>query len=198
MRLVVYENNTYIRRRGLPVCFIFRRCFSILQETRVNEEIREKEVRLISEDGEQLGVVTIKRALEIAAEKSLDLVEISPTSKPVVCKILDFGKFKFEKGKKEKEAKKKQKVIVVKEIKLKPRIDSHDLGIKINHIHEFIEKGNKVKVNVFLSGREKAYAEQGVAILEKVAANFTETAIVERKYAAEGETQNFLIISPKN
>lgn len=136
--------------------------------------------------------------MEIAAEKGLDLVEISPNSKPVVCKILDYGKFKFEKGKKEKEAKKKQKVIVVKEIKLKPRIDTHDLEIKIKHIKEFLEKGNKVKVNVFLSGREKAYSEQAIAILEDVASNFTETAIIERKYAVEGETQNFLIISPKN
>ena len=168
-----------------------------MQETRVNEEIREKEVRLISSEGEQLGVVPTRKALEMAAEQSLDLVEISPNSKPVVCKILDYGKFKFEKGKKEKEAKKKQKVIVVKEIKLKPRIDTHDLQIKIKHAHEFIAEGNKVKVNVVLSGREKVYASQGIVMLEKIAEEFQDTAIIERKYAAEGETHNFLILSPK-
>jgi translation initiation factor IF-3 len=171
------------------------RCFSIL-EARINEEIREKEVRLIGADGNQLGVMPIKKALELAAEAELDLVEISPTTKPVVCKILDYGKFKYEKGKKEKEAKKKQKVIVVKELKIRPRIDKHDLEIKVKHCHEFIEEGNKVKVNLFLSGREKMYQEQGIQVLERLAQEFEGEAVIERKYGAEG--QNFLILSPKN
>lgn len=157
--------------------------------------IREKEVRVISDDGEQLGILSIRDALKIAEEKNLDLVEVAANASPVVCKIMDFGKFKYEKTKKEKEAKKKQKVIVVKEIKVKPRIDSHDMETKVNHIHNFLEKDFKVKVSLMLFGRERMHAELGVKILDEIAESFADTSIIEKKY---DEGQKFLIISPKN
>lgn len=157
--------------------------------------IREREVRVISDEGEQLGILSTREALKIAEEKNLDLVEVAANASPVVCKIMDFGKFKYEKTKKEKEAKKKQKVIVLKEIKVKPRIDSHDMETKINHIHSFLGKDFKIKVSLMLFGRERMHAELGIKILDQIAEVFKEDNIIEKKYA---EGQKFLIISPKS
>lgn len=163
---------------------------------KINEEIRAKEVRVIDEDGGQLGIMLTKRAMEIAVEKKLDLVEISPNSEPPVCRVMDYGKFKYEKGKKEKEAKKKQKVVIVKEIKVKPRIDIHDLEVKVDMIKKFIEKEYKVKVTVMMFGREKSHIELGTAVLDKLAEKFEETAVIEKKYGAN-EGQQYIMISPK-
>ncbi len=162
----------------------------------MNERIRAREIRVIGEDGEQFGILTVNEALALAAEKSLDLVEISPNATPPVCKIMDYGKFKYEKTKKEKENKKKQKNVVIKEIRIKPHIDEHDKETKISQIKKFIEKEYKVKISLRLSGREKLHAESAVKILDEFADSFEETAIVEKKYGKE-QVQKFVMLSPK-
>ncbi len=162
----------------------------------MNEKIRAREIRVIGEDGEQFGILTVNEALALAAEKSLDLVEISPNATPPVCKIMDYGKFKYEKTKKEKENKKKQKNVVIKEIRIKPHIDEHDKETKISQIKKFIEKEYKVKISLRLSGREKLHAESAVKILDEFADSFEETAIVEKKYGKE-QVQKFVMLSPK-
>jgi len=165
-------------------------------EPRMNERIRAREIRVIGDDGEQFGILTVNEALALAAEKSLDLVEISPNATPPVCKIMDYGKFKYEKTKKEKENKKKQKNVVIKEIRIKPHIDEHDKETKISQIKKFIEKEYKVKISLRLSGREKLHAESAVKILDEFADSFEETAIVEKKYGKE-QVQKFVMLSPK-
>ena len=162
----------------------------------MNEKIRAREIRVIGEDGEQFGILTVSEALALAAEKNLDLVEISPNATPPVCKIMDYGKFKYEKTKKEKENKKKQKNVVIKEIRIKPHIDEHDKETKISQIKKFIEKEYKVKISLRLSGREKLHAESAVKILDEFADSFEETAIVEKKYGKE-QIQKFVMLSPK-
>ena len=162
----------------------------------MNERIRAREIRVIGDDGEQFGILTVSEALALAAEKSLDLVEISPNATPPVCKIMDYGKFKYEKTKKEKENKKKQKNVVIKEIRIKPHIDEHDKETKISQIKKFIEKEYKVKISLRLSGREKLHAESAVKILDEFADSFEETAIVEKKYGKE-QVQKFVMLSPK-
>ena len=162
----------------------------------MNEKIRAREIRVIGDDGEQFGILTVNEALALAAEKSLDLVEISPNATPPVCKIMDYGKFKYEKTKKEKENKKKQKNVVIKEIRIKPHIDEHDKETKISQIKKFIEKEYKVKISLRLSGREKLHAESAVKILDEFADSFEETAIVEKKYGKE-QIQKFVMLSPK-
>lgn len=171
-----------------------RRCFAIVGSERVNHDIKEKEVRLIGKDGEQLGILSIKEALQIAEENRLDLVEVASNSKPVVCKILDYGKFRYEKGKKEKESKKKQKIQVLKEIKLKPRIDKHDLEVKTKRIEEFLEKDFKIKVTVTLFGRERAHGDLAVKILDDISNNFKDRAIIEKSYGSN-ESQKYIMIS---
>ena len=162
----------------------------------MNEKIRAREIRVVGEDGEQFGILSVNEALALAAEKNLDLVEISPNATPPVCKIMDYGKFKYEKTKKEKENKKKQKNVVIKEIRIKPHIDEHDKETKISQIKKFIEKEYKVKISLRLSGREKLHAESAVKILDEFADSFEETAIVEKKYGKE-QVQKFVMLSPK-
>ena len=162
----------------------------------MNERIRAREIRVVGDDGEQFGVMSARDALALAAEKELDLVEISPNATPPVCKIMDYGKFKYEKTKKEKENKKKQKNVVIKEIRIKPHIDEHDKETKISQIKKFIEKEYKVKISLRLSGREKLHAESAVKILDDFANSFEETAIVEKKYGKE-QIQKFVMLSPK-
>ena len=166
----------------------------ISDRTRINEMIRVKEVRVIDNDGAQLGVMPTKKALEIAAEKKLDLVEVAPNSKPVVCKIMDYGKYKYEQARKAKEAKKNQKQVIVKEIKFKARIDKHDLETKLNKIDKFLEKDNKVKVSLMMFGRERMHVGLGIKLLDEIAENFSEKAVVEKRYA---EAQKFLMLTPK-
>lgn len=163
---------------------------------RLNEEIRCKEVRVIGEDGEIIGVMHPKEALELANEKNLDLVEVSPNAVPPVCKIMNYGKFRYEKTKKDKENKKKQKNIVVKELRIKPHIDDHDMETKISQISKFLEKEYKVKISLRLSGRERMHLESSIKVLDSIADKFNEVAIVEKKYGKE-QVQKFILISPK-
>lgn len=165
-------------------------------EPRMNERIRAKEIRVIGDDGTQFGVLSVREALAIAAEKELDLVEISPNATPPVCKIMDYGKFKYEKTKKDKENKKKQKNVVVKEIRIKPHIDEHDKATKISQIKKFIEKEHKVKVSLRLTGRERLHADSAIKVLDEFASHFEENAVVEKKYGKE-QVQKFILLSPK-
>ena len=165
-------------------------------EPRMNEKIRAREIRVIGDDGEQFGILSVNEALALATEKNLDLVEISPNATPPVCKIMDYGKYKYEKTKKDKENKKKQKNVVVKELRIKPHIDEHDKETKISQIKKFIEKEHKVKVSLRLTGRERLHADSAIKILDEFASHFEETAIVEKKYGKE-QVQKFILLSPK-
>ena len=165
-------------------------------EPRMNERIRAREIRVIGDDGEQFGILSVNEAIALAAEKNLDLVEISPNATPPVCKIMDYGKYKYEKTKKDKENKKKQKNVVVKELRIKPHIDEHDKETKISQIKKFIEKEHKVKVSLILTGRERLHADSAIKILDEFASHFEETAIVEKKYGKE-QVQKFILLSPK-
>ena len=154
----------------------------------INEQIRDKEVRLIGADGEQLGIVSRKEAQRLAEEAGLDLVKIAPTAKPPVCKIIDYGKYRYEQARKEKEAKKKQKTIELKEIRLSPNIDTNDLNTKINSAKKFIEKGNKVKVTLRFRGREMAHMNQSKYILDDFAEALADVAVVEKAPKVEGRS----------
>ena len=165
-------------------------------EPRMNERIRAREIRVIGDDGEQFGILSVNEAIALAAEKNLDLVEISPDATPPVCKIMEYGKYKYEKTKKDKENKKKQKNVVVKELRIKPHIDEHDKETKISQIKKFIEKEHKVKVSLRLTGRERLHADSAIKILDEFASHFEETAIVEKKYGKE-QVQKFILLSPK-
>jgi translation initiation factor IF-3 len=164
--------------------------------TRMNEGIRAREVRVVSDDGEQYGVLTLKEALEKAQEAGMDLVEISPNANPPVCKIMDYGKFKYEKTKKDKENKKKQKQVVTKEMRVKPHIDTHDRDTKIAQIEKFLEKEYKIKISLRLAGRQKLYADQGIKVLDELADHFKDKAIIEKKYGKD-QIQKFVLLSPK-
>jgi translation initiation factor IF-3 len=155
-----------------------------------------REVRLVKEDGEMLGVVSTRDALTMAAEVGLDLVEISPTAVPPVCKILDYGKFKYEAQKRKNEAKKKQKVIEVKEIKMRPGIDTHDYDVKMRAIKSFLEEGDKVKVTMRFRGREMMHQELGLKVLDKVRTELDELIKVESHPKLEGR-QMIMTIAPK-
>ena len=154
----------------------------------INEQIRDKEVRLIGADGEQLGIVSSKEAQRLADEAGRDLVKIAPTAKPPVCKIIDYGKYRYEQARKEKEAKKKQKTIELKEIRLSPNIDTNDLNTKINAAKKFIEKGNKVKVTLRFRGREMAHMNQSKYILDDFAEALADVAVVEKAPKVEGRS----------
>ena len=154
----------------------------------INEQIRDKEVRLIGADGEQLGIVSGKEAQKLAEEAGLDLVKIAPTAKPPVCKIIDYGKYRYEQARKEKEAKKKQKTVELKEIRLSPNIDTNDLNTKINSAKKFIEKGNKVKVTLRFRGREMAHMNQSKYILDDFAEALADVAVVEKAPKVEGRS----------
>ena len=162
----------------------------------MNEGIRAREVRVVSDDGEQYGVLTLKEALEKAQEAGMDLVEISPNANPPVCKIMDYGKFKYEKTKKDKENKKKQKQVVTKEMRVKPHIDTHDRDTNISQIEKFLEKEYKIKISLRLAGRQKLYADQGIKVLDELADHFKDKAIIEKKYGKD-QIQKFVLLSPK-
>lgn len=166
------------------------------QGPRVNEQIRIPEVRLIDADGENVGVVSIEKALELAAEAGLDLVEISPNASPPVCKILDAGKFKYENQKKANIARKKQKIIEVKEIKLRPTTDTHDLEVKMRAIQKFLGEGDKVKVTLRFKGREMAHQELGFKVLQQVRNSLGDAAAVEQEPKPEGR-QLVMVLAPK-
>ena len=163
---------------------------------RVNNEIDSRTIRLIDADGEMVGVVSLREGLEMAAEVGLDLVEVSPNADPPVCKILDFGKFKYEAQKKKNEARKKQKVIEVKEVKLRPNIDDNDYDVKMRAMRKFLGEGDKVKITLRFRGREMAHQHLGMAVLDKVREQLDDLAKVEQMPRMEGR-QMVMIVAPR-
>lgn len=163
-------------------------------DKRINEAIRVPEVRLIAPDGEQVGVVPLDQALERAADEALDLVEISPTAKPPVCKIMDYGKFRFEEEKRLKEAKKRQKVIHLKEVKFRPKIDDHDFDFKVKNALRFLERGDKVKITVRFRGREMAHTELGFAVVDRVKQFLEEHIGYNEEKPAQMEGRNITMV----
>jgi len=159
----------------------------------INEQIRDKEVRLIGEDGEQLGIVSSRDALKMAEEAGLDLVKIAPTAKPPVCKIVDYGKYKYEQVRKEKEAKKKQKGIDIKEIRLSPNIDTNDLNTKIGAARKFLTKGDRVKITLRFRGREMAHMNNSKHILDDIAQSLSDIAVVEKAPKVEGRSMTMFL-----
>ena len=173
----------------------YRRC-TTSSDLMINEQIRDKEVRLIGEDGEQLGVMPARDALQMAKDAELDLVKIAPTAKPPVCKIIDYGKYRYELARKEKEAKKKQKVIEVKEVRLSPNIDTNDLSTKMGAARKFLEKGDKVKVTLRFRGREMAHMSKSRYILEDFAKELADIAVIDKPSKVEGRSM-VMFLTPK-
>lgn len=169
---------------------------TISKENKINEEIREKELRVIDEDGTMLGIMSKEKALEIADERKLDLVNVSPNAKPPVCKILDYGKFRYEAQKREKEAKKKQKTIQVKEIRLSTFIEEHDINVKSKTANKFLKDGDKVKVSLRFRGRERDYTARGREVMDKFAENCSELGMIDKKPTFEGRSLT-MILAPK-
>lgn len=168
----------------------------ISKDLRINEDIRAKEVRTVDVNGDQLGILPIKEALRRAHEADVDLVEVAPSAKPPVCRIMDYGKFRYEQSKREKEAKKKQKIINIKETKLRPNIEEHDLQVKTKNVLRFLKDGDKVKVTVMFRGREMAHLNLGKKLLEKVAQIVGDNAIIEKEAKVEGRNMT-MILAPK-
>ena len=168
------------------------RCIHI-NEPMINEEIRDREVRVVSESGEQLGIMSAREAMKLAQEAELDLVKIAPTAKPPVCKIIDYGKYRYEQARKEKEAKKKQRTVEVKEVRLSPNIDTNDLNTKMNNARKFISKGNKVKVTLRFRGREMAHMQQSKHILDDFAEKMKDVAVIEKPAKLEGRSLSMVL-----
>ena len=159
----------------------------------INGQIRDKEVRVIAENGDQLGVMPVKEAMKLAQEAELDLVKIAPKAQPPVCKIIDYGKYRYELARKENEAKKKQKTVEVKEVRISPNIDTNDLNTKVNNAKKFIAKGNKVKVTLRFRGREMAHMQQSKHILDDFAEMLAEVAVVEKPAKLEGRSMSMVL-----
>ncbi len=173
------------------------RCFHISkQEVQLNEAIRDKEIRVVTDDGEQLGIMSSAQALKLAEEKSLDLVKIAPQANPPVCKIMDYGKFRFEQSKREKEAKKNQRIVEIKEIRLSLKIDIHDFETKVDHAKKFLASGDKVKVSIRFRGREMAHPNIGLANMARFAEACAELSTVEKAAKLEGR-QMLMFLAPK-
>ena len=167
--------------------------YKAISELFINEQIRDKEVRVIGEDGEQLGVMPTKEAQKLADDAGLDLVKIAPTAKPPVCKIVDYGKYRYEQARKEKEAKKKQKTVEIKEIRLSPNIDTNDLNTKMNAARKFLSKGDKVKVTLRFRGREMAHMASSKHILDDFAENLSDVATLEKAPKVEGRSMTMFL-----
>ncbi len=177
--------------------FRLRRCLTISnKELLINEEIREKELRVIDSDGSQLGIMSSSQAMKLAIEKNLDLVMISPNAKPPVCKIMDYGKYRFEQARREKEKRKNQKVVDIKEIRLSLNIDTHDFNTKLNQALKFISKGDKVKVSIKFRGREMGHPELGTEIMNRFSEACAETAVIEKQPKLEGRHM-LMFLAPK-
>jgi translation initiation factor IF-3 len=162
----------------------------------VNEQIRAREVRLIGKDGEQLGIVNIREALRIAQEHELDVVNVAPTAKPPVCKIMDYGRYRYEQSKREKESRRNQKTIDVKEVKMRPTIDEHDFQVKLKNAYRFLADGDKVKVTITFRGREITHADLAHKLMNRIAQEVAELGSVERKPKVEGRNM-IMILTPK-
>lgn len=163
----------------------------------INEQIRDREVRLIGPDGEQVGVVSSREAQKIADDAGLDLVKIAPNAKPPVCKVIDYGKYRYELARKEKDAKKKQKTVELKEIRLSPNIDTNDLNTKMNAARKFLSKGNKVKVTLRFRGREMAHMNSSKHILDDIAESLSDIAVVEKAPKVEGRSIGLVLAEKK-
>ena len=179
------------------LCILNWRCVFISRESlSINGEIHIREVRVTSATGEQLGIMPTREAMRLAEEQHLDLVEVAPKARPPVCRIMDFGKYRYEQQKREKEARKKQKVITIKEVKLRPNIEQHDYEVKLKHAMRFLGEGNKVKVTIMFRGRELSHPELGQEILDRVAEDLKDSIIVDRKPKLEGRNM-IMIVAPK-
>ena len=177
---------------------IFRGCLNIsVKELQINEEIKDKELRVVSAEGEQLGIMSAADALRIAEEKNLDLVKIAPMAKPPVCKVMDYGKYRFEQSKREKEARKNQRIVEIKEIRLSANIDTHDFNTKVGHAKRFLADGNKVKVSIRFRGREMAHTNLGLETMDNFARAVAEEASVEKPAKLEGR-QMLMFLAPKS
>ncbi len=163
----------------------------------INEQIRDREVRLIGENGQQLGIMSAKEAMKLAQEAELDLVKIAPTARPPVCKIIDYGKYRYELARKEKEARKKQKVVELKEVRLSPNIDANDLNTKINAARKFLSKGNKVKITLRFRGREMAHMHSSKHILDDIVKELEGVAVVEKAPKVEGRAISMVLAEKK-
>lgn len=163
----------------------------------MNDKIRAPEVRVIGHDGTQLGIIPVRKALELAAQEHLDLVEVAPNADPPVCKIMDYGKFKYQQNKRSQEAKKKQTVIQVKEVKIRPKTDEHDLLVKIRHIKRFLAQKDKAKITILFRGREIAYADQGMKVLERIREELKDEIVIEQQAKMEGRNL-IMIVAPKS
>ena len=185
---------------AVPCVFVYSyvwRCFNIgKQELQINEEIRDKELRIIGSNGEQLGIMFASQALSKAESMNLDLVKIAPQAKPPVCKIMDYGKYRFEQAKREKEARKNQHVVDVKEIRLSLNIDTHDFNTKLAHAKRFVEAGNKIKVSIRFRGREMGHPELGMDVMQKFAESCAEFANIEKPAKLEGRSM-LMFLGPK-
>lgn len=168
-----------------------------ISDLMINEQIKDKEVRVIGLDGEQVGIMSAKEALALAEEAGVDLVKIAPTAKPPVCRIVDYGKFKYEQTRKEKEAKKKQHVVEIKEIRLSPNIDTNDLNTKINSAKKFLSKGDRVKVTLRFRGREMAHMQSSKHILDDFAQALNDVAVVDKEPKVEGRSMTMFLAEKK-
>ena len=169
---------------------------TIAKELRINEQIRAREVRVVSDANEQLGIMSISEAIGLAETKGLDLVEVAPNGKPPVCRVMNYGKYRYEQQKRDKEAKKKQKVFQVKEVKLRPNIEDHDFYVKLKNAQRFLGDGNKVKVTIMFRGREMAHPELGRNVLERVLRELGDAVVREKPPKLEGRNMT-MVISPK-
>ena len=190
MKAEVYPLFIYGRQYSVEVKLISRYSF------RVNEEIRTREIRLVGEEGEQLGIMPPREAMQIALERGLDLVEVAPAAKPPVCKIMDVGRYKYEQSKREREARKRQHVISIKEVKLRPNIEDNDFQTKVRNAIRFLDDGDKVKVTIMFRGREMSHPELGRELLNRVVEVVKDKANIERSAKLEGRNMS-MIISPK-
>jgi len=163
---------------------------------RVNDEIRAREVRLIGENGEQIGILPLREALRMAQEANLDLVEVASTARPVVCRLMDFGRFKYEQSKRDREARKKQKVIDIKEVQIRPTIDDHDLDVKTRAVSRFLQDGNKVKLVITFRGRQIVHADLGYQLLKQISGAMSDLAVIEKPAHLEGRNM-IMILSPR-
>ena len=187
----------WLTESQVSVLSILWRCTTI-SELMINEQIRDREVRLIGANGEQLGIMSARDAQKHAQEAGLDLVKVAPTAKPPVCKIIDYGKYKYELARKEKEAKKKQKTIEVKEVRLSPNIEENDLNTKVNNARKFLTKGNKVKVTLRFRGREMAHMQSSKHILDEFAQSLSDIAVVEKAPKVEGRSMTMFLTEKRS
>ena len=164
----------------------------------INEQIRDREIRLIGADGEKLGIMSAREAMKIAQEAELDLVKIAPTAKPPVCKIIDYGKYRYEQARKEKEARKKQKTVEIKEVRLSPNIDTNDLNTKVGAARKFLTKGDKVKVTLRFRGREMAHMNSSKHILDEFAESLSDISVIEKAPKVEGRSMTMVLTEKRN